>query len=141
MRTLCLLMALVFLCIEAKAEPKNCRWISHTDATNYNLGRCATNPELTKSVRHQALWYTYFPNGGLISEEKTTMSLEPTVVVLTWMILLPRNAGPNSFSGLLTTTRRIAVSFFRKLPGTSTPVSTTLQIEFVLRRGFGHMAV
>lgn len=59
-----------FLSIEANAVPRSCGWIQYLSGHNYDLGNCGTNPQLTKSVAHHVLWYTFYPS-AYISDEFT----------------------------------------------------------------------
>ena len=68
MKILCLFLTIAVLGIEANAVPSSCGWIQYLQGDNYGLGNCGTNPQLTKSVDHHALWYTYYPTGYISNE-------------------------------------------------------------------------
>ncbi len=55
MRVLYLLLVTAFFSIEANAVPRNCHWIEYLGGYDYDLGNCAGNPQLTKSVDHHVL--------------------------------------------------------------------------------------
>lgn len=61
MRFLQFVLFLVFVA-EVNAAP-SCGWYAYLSGRSYNLSSCATNPQLTKSVDHNAIWYMYYTPG------------------------------------------------------------------------------
>ena len=68
MRVLYLLLVTAFFSIEANAVPRNCHWIEYRGGHDYDLGNCAGNPQLTKSVDHHVLWYTFYQSSYISNE-------------------------------------------------------------------------
>src|SRR6266404_6429367 len=68
MRVLYLLLVTAFFSIEANAVPRNCHWIEYLGGYDYDLGNCAGNPQLTKSVDHHVLWYTFYQSSYISNE-------------------------------------------------------------------------
>src|SRR5260221_11903274 len=59
---------MALLSVEASAVPRNCHWIRYLGGDTYGLGNCAGNPQLTKSVAHHALWYTFYQSSNISNE-------------------------------------------------------------------------
>jgi hypothetical protein len=61
MKFLQVVLLLVFVA-EVNAGP-SCGWYRYFSGRSYNLGSCTSNPQLTKSVDHDAFWYMYYGTG------------------------------------------------------------------------------
>ena len=69
MRILYFLLVTAFVSAQVNAVPKSCGWYTYVSGTNYPLGNCSGNPQLTKGVTHEAIWYSFFYPSGYASND------------------------------------------------------------------------